>query len=95
MTSILTIVAYCACLQCCGKTDGITASGARVTSGVTAAMNGVPFGTQLKIDGVGTRIVQDRMARRFGPTHIDLYFPSHKQAREFGRRRLRVTVITP
>lgn len=54
------ITGYDTCVQCCGKSDGITASGATATVGVTCAVNGMDFGTQLYIRGIGYRTVQDR-----------------------------------
>lgn len=40
--------AYCSCPKCCGKSDGITASGKRAHNG-TIACNWLPFGTKLII----------------------------------------------
>lgn len=54
------IYGYDICEKCCLKTDGITASGAPATVGRTVAVNGLPFGTVLYIDGVGERVVEDR-----------------------------------
>lgn len=48
------------CAHCCGKADGITASGEKAVCGVTAAVKGIPFGTRILIDGLGEYIVQDR-----------------------------------
>lgn len=48
------------CAHCCGKSDGITASGKPATPGYTIAMKGMPFGTKVYIDGLGTFEVQDR-----------------------------------
>jgi 3D (Asp-Asp-Asp) domain-containing protein len=46
------ITYYCACMKCCGKTNGITASGEKVKAGVTvAAPKDFPFGTKLLING--------------------------------------------
>jgi len=95
MTSIFTVTAACVCLKCRGKLDGITASGARVVPGITAAANGYPFGTRINIQGAGWRRIQDRMASRFGPDHIDILMRSHEEARRFGRRKLRVTILRP
>ena len=39
--------AYCSCSKCCGKSDGITASGKQASTG-TIACNWLPFGTKLK-----------------------------------------------
>jgi 3D (Asp-Asp-Asp) domain-containing protein len=87
------ITAYCACVQCCGKTDGITASGVEAVDGVTVAMDkSIPFGTKIYIDGVGERIVQDRGGAIKG-NRIDLYFESHQEALNFGRQTKRVTIL--
>lgn len=48
------------CVHCCGKSDGITASGVPAIVGYTVAMKGVPFGTKIYIDGLGIYEVQDR-----------------------------------
>lgn len=87
------ITAYCACVQCCGKTDGITASGVKAVEGVTVATDkSIPFGTKIYIDGVGERIVQDRGGAIKG-NRIDLYFSDHQSALNFGRQTKQVTIL--
>lgn len=55
------VTGYDICLECCGKLDGITASGAVAQVGRTvAAPEDIPFGTVLYIDGIGERVVEDR-----------------------------------
>ncbi len=55
------ITGYDICMKCCGKTDGITASGAKAEVGRTvAASKDFPFGTVLYIEGIGERVVEDR-----------------------------------
>ena len=55
------ITGYDICVECCGKTDGITASGTQATLGRTVAAGPeIPFGTVLYIDGIGERVVEDR-----------------------------------
>lgn len=55
------VTGYDICLECCGKLDGITASGAMAQVGRTvAAPEDIPFGTVLYIDGIGERVVEDR-----------------------------------
>jgi 3D (Asp-Asp-Asp) domain-containing protein len=92
----LVITAYCACMICCGNTNGITASGARAKVGVTCAANWVPLGTRLRIEGVGDRIVQDRMSTNY-PSRVDVFFGrgerAHTAARRFGKRINNVKVI--
>ena len=87
------ITAYCHCSKCCGKSDGITASGDKAVEGITVAMDkSIPFGTKIYIDGVGERIVQDRGGAITG-NRIDLYFDSHQDALNFGRQTKQVTII--
>ena len=77
------LTAYCACKKCCGKSNGITASGARAVEGVTvAADKRFPFGTKLIIDG-HEYTVQDR-GGAIKSNRIDIYFTSHKSALKFG-----------
>lgn len=87
------ITAYCPCVQCCGKSDGITASGEKAIEGITVAMDkSMPFGTKIYIDGVGERIVQDR-GGAIKCNRIDLYFDSHQEALNFGRQTKQVTIL--
>jgi 3D (Asp-Asp-Asp) domain-containing protein len=67
----------------------IVARGVRAREGVTCAANWVPLGPRLEIEGVGVRIVQDRMAKRF-TNRVDVYFWSHKTALKLGKRNLKV-----
>ena len=85
--------AYCACKKCCGKTDGITASGVKAVQGVTVAMNkSIPFGTRVYIEGVGERVVQDRGGAIKG-NKVDIFFNNHSDALKFGRRTVNLTFI--
>jgi len=68
---------YDICAECCGKTDGITASGAEATVGRTCAANGLPFGTRLWIEGLGERVVEDRGGMT--GQHIDVLCADHAE----------------
>jgi len=83
MTNIV-LTAYCACMLCCGKTDGITAAGNVVKANHTVACNFLPLNTKILIDGK-PYVVEDRMAKRF-TNRIDIYFSTHKEALRFGIR---------
>ena len=74
------LTAYCACTECCGKDDGITASGKKAKANHTVAAKGFPFGTELYINGE-TYVVEDRGV---GSGVIDIYFESHSEAENFG-----------
>lgn len=76
------ISAYCPCEKCCLKSDGITASGTQATAGRTAAMNGVPFGTKIVIDG-HEYTIEDR-GGGLGSKIIDIYFDTHDEALNSG-----------
>lgn len=75
-----TLTAYCNCAQCCGTAGNQTASGTWPQAGRTVAMAGVPFGTQLLING-NVYTVED-LGTPYG--HVDIYFSSHSEALAFG-----------
>ena len=86
------VTAYCACAQCCGKTNGITASGTRATAGRTvAAPANFAFGTKLDIGG-NTYVVEDRGGAIQG-NKIDIYMNSHADALRWGVRYLTVNIV--
>lgn len=77
------LTAYCNG-KCCGGSDsGRTASGTYPVQGRTVAMGGVPFGTKLRINGT-VYTVEDR-GTSYG--HVDIYFDSHQDASNFGRKK--------
>lgn len=89
---IYKVTAYCPCLKCCGKTNGITASGTKATAGRTIATDGkFAFGTKLSINGT-TYIVEDRGGAIKG-NKIDLYFNTHAEALAWGVKYLPVEVV--
>ena len=75
------ISAYCPCEKCCLKSDGITASGTQATAGRTVAMNDVPFGTHIIIDG-HEYIVEDTGG--FNSKLVDVFFNTHEEALNSG-----------
>lgn len=93
------VTAYCPCRRCCGRhSDGRTASGHRITANggrfVAADTNVLPFGTRISVPGYhggATVEVLDRGGRIRG-RRLDVFFPSHATARQWGSRWLDVTV---
>lgn len=81
---VFKLTAYCACEKCCGKSDGITASGVKAVEGVTIAADTkvLPFDTKIIVDG-HEYTVQDRGGAIKGNC-IDVYFDSHQEALDFG-----------
>ncbi len=92
--SAATVTAYCPCAICCGVMGGtgLTASGKQARQGVTvAASRSIPMGTRLRIEGVGVRVVQDRLAPRYDD-RVDVFFTRHEDAVRFGKKALAVRV---
>ena len=88
---IYKITAYCPCSKCCGKSNGITASGTKATAGRTVAASGkFALGTKLKING-HIYTVEDRGGAING-NKIDIFVNSHSEALAWGVRYLPVSV---
>jgi len=91
--------AYCACARCCGVSTGITASGMRAEYGCVAVdPRVIPLGTKLYIECAdGSFIYGHSIAADTGGAikgnKIDLFFPSHYDALQFGRRAVNVYVL--
>lgn len=73
---------YCPCEFCCGKADGITATGTLATEGRTVAVDPdvIPLGSEVLINGV-IYIAEDTGVH--GKT-IDLFISNHAQAAAMG-----------
>ena len=78
--------AYCPCVKCCGKTDGITATGTKATAGRTIAVDPsvIPYGTEVIING-HTYVAED-CGGAINGNDIDVYFDTHEEALQFGRQ---------
>lgn len=99
------ITAYCTCVKCCGiwsaehpirQGTGYvqkTATGTIPTEGRTVAVDKdvIPLGSIVIIDGV-TYIAEDTGNAVKGNV-VDIYFDSHEEAVQFGRRTAQVTYV--
>lgn len=81
-----TITAYCSCTACCGKEDGITATGTVAQEGVTIAVDPavIPIGAWVEING--HQYHAEDVGGGVCGNHIDIYFDSHTAACDFGRQ---------
>lgn len=86
--------AYCSCAVCCGKSNGITSSGAKAKEWYTvAAGSGLPIGTVIYIPALANKpnggwfVVEDR-GGAISNNKIDIYMGSHASALVYGRRTL-------
>jgi 3D (Asp-Asp-Asp) domain-containing protein len=72
------------------KKVGLTASGKKARKGTIAADPRLfPLGTHLYVPGYGVGTVED-IGGAIKGRHIDVWFPSHAQAKAWGVRRLKV-----
>ncbi len=95
------VTAYCPCQKCCGPAaQGITASGLPVSHNqgrfVAADTKVLPFGSQIVIPGYHNDCkvpVIDRGGAIKG-ARIDVFYPTHQEALEWGRRWVMVGVVS-
>jgi hypothetical protein len=89
---------YDACVSCCGKTDGVTASGIIVTNGGedphVVACNWLDLGTVIRIDGV-TYTVADRGGAGLDTVgRVDIFTPGgHEAALNAGTHTATIEII--
>jgi len=77
------------------KEVGLTATGTRTRHGTAAVdRRRYPYGTVFYVPGYGYARGEDAGSAIQGG-HIDLWFPSHRAARQWGRKTLTVTVWRP
>ena len=87
----VTVTHYDCCVECCGKTDGITASGTHATPYSTVAVDPsvIPLGADVLVD-YGDGVLQYYRADDTGSgvkgSHIDLCVSTHEEALRLGRR---------
>ena len=87
----VTVTHYDCCVECCGKADGITASGVRATPGVTVAVDPdvIPLGADVLVDYGDGEICYyraDDTGSGIVGNHIDLCVADHQTAVQLGRR---------
>lgn len=88
------LTAYCTCSKCCGKwADGITASGTAATPGRTIAVdkNVIPLGSKVIINGY--EYVAEDTGSAIKGNRIDILFPTHQDALNFGIQYADVAIV--
>ena len=73
----------------------ITAAGTRVREGIVAN-NYLPIGTKIKIPelyGDKIFVVEDRMNWKKGYYHVDIWFPSYWEAKQFGAKKTYIEIL--
>lgn len=84
--------AYCPCEKCCGKSNGITATGVKAKANRTVAADPkvLPYGTEI-LCGMGKFVVEDCGGVIKG-NRVDFFFDSHEEALKFGRQEFSIWV---
>lgn len=96
----VTVTHYDCCVECCGKDDGITASGVRATPGVTVAVDPtvIPLGSDVLVDYGDGEIHFYRADDTGGAVkgnHIDLCVSTHEEAMQLGCQTATVYWVAP
>jgi len=94
-TVTMRVTAYCPCKICCGKfADGKTANGHEIQQNdvFVAADKMYPFGTEIIVPGYnnGQPVKVFDRGRVIRGNRLDVFFNSHKTAREWGVKYLEV-----
>lgn len=86
---------YCPCAKCCGKTDGITASGTKAKAGRTVGVNPkyISYGTKLQVGKTKGYVAEDT-GGGIGWKHLDIFCNSHQEALSKGVGWEKVYAIT-
>lgn len=94
MITNLLVTAYCSCKLCCGPSShNIAANNHSPIEGITVAgPREFKLGTHITIEGMTNQfIINDRYNKHLSD-RIDVYFNNHKKAKEFGVKKLKVTI---
>lgn len=80
-----TITHYCACMQCCGKCDGLTATGTQATEGRTVAVDPevIPYGSVVRVvyeDGTAAEYIAEDCGGAIRGNRLDVFMASHADA---------------
>jgi 3D (Asp-Asp-Asp) domain-containing protein len=86
------LTAYCPCSYCCGKSDGITATGTVATAGRTIAVDPrvIPYGSQVEING--HIYTAEDCGGAIKGNRVDFFFDTHEEALKFGRQEFTIWV---
>ena len=78
------LTGYCACVECCGKTDGITSTGVKAKAGRTIAVDPriIAYGSVVIINN--REYVAEDCGGAIKNKKIDIFFNTHNEALEWG-----------
>lgn len=88
------LTAYCTCPKCCGEwADGFTYTGTEATPGRTIAVDPdvIPLGSTVLINDLP--YTAEDIGGAIKGNRIDVLFPSHREALEFGVQHTNVSIL--
>lgn len=88
------LTAYCTCPKCCGEwADGFTYTGTVATPGRTVAVDPdvIPLGSVVYINDIP--YIAEDIGGAIKGNRIDVLFPSHREALEFGVQHTNVSIL--
>jgi 3D (Asp-Asp-Asp) domain-containing protein len=92
---VFKVTAYCSCEKCCDKDPsnewyGITATGTKAQWGTVAVDRKIiKLGSKLRLEGFpNTTFRAEDVGGAIKGNHIDIWFPSHKEALNFGVKKM-------
>ena len=88
------LTAYCTCPKCCGEwADGFTYTGTVATPGRTVAVDPdvIPLGSVVYIEDIP--YIAEDIGGAIKGNRIDVLFPSHREALEFGVQHTNVSIL--
>lgn len=95
-TMAVRATAYSSTVDQCDGDPFTTANGTKVRDGIIA-MNGVKFGTKVRIPShYGTKVftVTDRMNAKWGNKRIDIWMPTRDAAKQWGIRTVTIEILS-
>lgn len=89
---------YCSCSKCCGKSNGVTASGKKVYTGMPnpyyVACNWLPLGSVIEINGTNYTVVDRGGSGLSKKGRVDIYTPEgHQAALKGGAGSCTITIV--
>ena len=89
---------YCSCAKCCGKSNGVTASGKKVYTGMPnpyyVACNWLPLGSVISVNGTNYTVVDRGGSGLSSSGRIDIYTPEgHQAALRGGTGSCTITIV--
>lgn len=74
-------------------TGSACANGQYPTAGYTVACNSLPLGTEIYIQGIGTRVVEDRGPSSMPDAWLDIFMDGYDECVAWGMRNCKVWIV--